>query len=131
MIYGQRNLGITSHSVEITEIYSHIFWQSFHESNWFTEEVSKKLMLQKNFSEFFHTVDQKIALVVHQRTGILFSACKTFQFSVWSNTFEVRVKQFWLFYKNFRVFHSIRSGNTVNLKFLENLFIFQNGATSC
>ena len=101
MIYGQRNLGITSHSVEITEIYSHIFWQSFHESNWFTEEVSKKLMLQKNFSEFFHTVDQKIALVVHQRTGILFSACKTFQFSVLWDTSEATVEQLWRFDKIF------------------------------
>ena len=73
MIYGQRNLGITSHSVEITEIHSHVFWQSFHESNIFNEEVTKKLMsFTKKISKFFHTLDQKITLVVHQSSYFFF-----------------------------------------------------------
>ena len=54
----------TSHSVEITEIYSHTFCQKFRESNVFRiprKEITKVAILRNNFSvrvnySFFHTV---------------------------------------------------------------------------
>ena len=33
-------LGLPTHCVEITEIYSHIFWQKFRESNVFIKEIA-------------------------------------------------------------------------------------------
>ena len=38
------------HSVEITEIYSHAFWQQFRESNGFAKEVPNELISRDVFS---------------------------------------------------------------------------------
>ena len=48
------------------------FDNHFMKATFSNEEVTKKLMVQKKISKFFHTVDQKIALVVHQSSNFFF-----------------------------------------------------------
>ena len=67
------------HSVEITEIYFHIFWQKFRELNVFSKAITKELISRNIFSfkenfSIFHTV------LWSERMGLCLQYCMNIQF---------------------------------------------------